>query len=193
MVDLNATYKVTSEPSIEPITLGELKDRLRVANDDFDGELSDLLTAGRKQVEYDAKVKLITQTVEMYLDRFPEGTTIEIRQLPVQSVTSVQYVDEDQATQTFASSKYSTDTDSKPARIILQEDQSWEDTEPQYPQAVTVTYTAGYGATAASVPVEAKLAIVEWCRMHFGNCDGDHKKYWNLVNQIAWTGYGKAV
>lgn len=193
MVDLNATYKVTSQPSIEPITLGELKDRLRIVNDDFDGELSDLITAGRKQVEYDAKVKLITQTVALYFDRFPEGVEIEIRQVPVQSVTSVQYVDEDQATQTFASSKYTVDTDSKPARIILQEDQSWEDTEPQYPQAVTVTYTAGYGATAASVPVEAKLAIVEWCRMHFGNCDGDHKRYSNLINQLAWTGYGKAV
>lgn len=192
--NLNATYTVTSGPTLEPLTLNELKDRLRVTSCDFDSELSDLLTAGRKQVEHDAHVKLITQTVELTLDTFPQGDTIEIRQLPVQSVTSVVYVNDlDQTESTLSAAIYNVDITTKPARITLLEAEDWEDTEPQWPGAVTVTFVAGYGSTAASVPVEAKLAIVEWVRSHWGDCSGDMVKYKNLVNTLAWSGFWKAV
>ena len=188
---LNATYAVTVEPALEPLTLNELKDRLRIGTCDFDSELTDLLKAARKQVENDSHQKLVTQTVALYLDGFPSGDTIEIRMLPVSSVTSVTYVDEDVATQTLSASAYTTDLVGKPARIILLENQTWEDTEQAYPRAVTVTFVAG--AAVSAVPVEAKLAIVEWCRMHWGNCDGDGNKYKNLINSLAWSGYWKAV
>ena len=191
METLNANYVVTVEPTSEPLTLNELKDRLRLTTCDFDNELTDLLKAGRKQVEYDSHRKLVTQTVALHLDEFPSGDTIEIRLLPVASVTSVQYVDEAVATQTFSSALYTTDLTGTPARIILLENQVWEDTEPGYPKAVTVTFVAG--AAVASVPIEAKLAIVEWCRMHWGDCDGDGHKYKNLINTLAWSGYWKAI
>jgi len=191
MHGLNAYYDVTSEPAIEPITLRGLKDRLRVTTCDFDTELTDLRKAARKQVEHDSMRKLVTQTVALYMDAFPSGRTIEIRQLPVTSITSVTYIDEDVASQTFSSSLYATDLTSAPARIMLLENQDWEDTEPEYPKAVTVTFVAG--VAAASVPVEAKLAIIEWCRMHWGDCDGDTRKYDNLINTLAWTGFGKVV
>lgn len=187
---LNATYEVSVEPASEPITLQEMKDRLRITTCDFDSELTDLINAARKQVENDSHRKLVTQTVKLHMDRFPNGDTIEIRVLPVASVTSVEYVDEDVATQTLSSSVYTTDLVGKPPRIILLENQSWEDTEPGYPRAVTVTFVAG--AAVSSVPVEAKLAMVEWCRMHWGKCDGDQTKYRNLINSLAWSGYWKA-
>ena len=194
MRSLNATYTVTSEPAIEPLTLNELKDRMRITACDFDSELTDLLTAGRKQVEYDANVKLITQTVELTLDTFPHGDTIEIRQLPVQSVTSVTYInDNDQTSSTFSAALYNTDLTTRPPRITLLEAEDWEDTEPQWPGAVTVTFVAGSGATAASVPIEAKLAIVEWVRSHWGDCSGDMAKYRNLINTLSWSGFWKAV
>jgi uncharacterized phiE125 gp8 family phage protein len=193
MKNLNSTYRVSVEPTVEPLDLSELKERLRILTCDFDVELTDLMVAARKQVEYDTKRKLITQTMILTMDAFPSGNAIELRQIPVQSVTSVQYVDEDRATQTFSSALYDTDLNSEPARIVLLEDESWEDTEPQYPAAVTVTFVAGYGDDATSVPVEAKLAIVEWCRMHWGSCDGDHLKYQNLVNHLAWTGIGAPI
>ena len=85
------TYTVTSEPAIEPVTRKELKTRLRITVCEFDDELDDMITAARKQVEYDTHRKLIQQTVALYKDGFPPGDTIEIRQAPVSSVTSVQY------------------------------------------------------------------------------------------------------
>ena len=190
-VTLNASYVVSVEPTVEPLTLNELKSRLRITACDFDSELTDLIKAGRKQVELESHRKLVTQTVKLNMDRFPAGDTIELRILPVASVTSVEYIDEDLATQTYASSRYTTDLTGEPARIVLLENESWEDTEAVQPKAVTVTFVAGNAL--ASVPVEAKLAVVEWCRMHWGDCDGNDKKYKNLVSTLAWSGYWKAM
>ena len=188
---LNASYVVTSEPASEPLSLSDLKTRLRITSCEFDAELTDMIKAARKQVELETHRKLVTQTVALYMDRFPSSNTIEIRQLPVASVTSVTYIDEDVASQTFSSALYTTDLTGSPARIILLENQSWKDTEPEYPKAVTVTFVAG--AAVGAVPVEAKLAMVEWCRMHWGDCDGDGMKYKNLINSLAWSGYWKVV
>lgn len=191
MTQNQATYATTVEPAEEPISLSELKDRLRITTGDFDFELVDMMKAARKQVEYDTHRRLVTQTVALYLDAFPSCDIIELRQLPVASVTSVEYIDQDVASQTFASSNYRTDLDSKPARIELLTSSSWPNTEDNYPKAVTVTFVAGQAVT--SVPVEAKLAIVEWVKMNWADCDGDGMKYRNLVNTLAWSGYWKGI
>lgn len=187
MTPLRATYVVTSEPATEPLTLAELKDRLRVTTADFNDELTDLLEAARKQVEHDTHRKLITQTVAIYHDDFPTVETLEMRLAPISAVSSVAYTDTAGDSQTFASSNYSEDLNSTPPRLKVVDGVFWPNVY-DVPNAVTITVTAGYG-TADDVPVEAKLAIVEWCRMHWGRCDGDKMKYQNLVNTLAWSGH----
>ena len=49
---------------------------------------------------------LLTQTWDMYLDEFPCAGEIIIPLSPLQSVTSVSYVDQHGATQTWASANY---------------------------------------------------------------------------------------
>ena len=190
MVTKHITYNVTSEPASEPLTLNEVKDRLRVTTCDFDSEINDLIVAGRKQVEHDTNRKLVTQTVAILLDDFPSGDVFEIRQLPVASVTSVAYTDTAGDSQTFSSSEYSTDLVGKPPRIMLVSGSNWPAVD-EVPNAVTITVVCG--TAVASVPKEAKLAIVEWCRMHWGDCEGDSRKYDNLINSLAWSGYWKSL
>jgi len=190
MRDTSGTYSVTSAPSEEPISTAEIKTRLRVTSAEFDNEIGDLAQDARAQVEHDASVCLVTQTLTLSLDRFPTGRVIDLKRPPVQSVTSVGYTDDDRTAQTFAASKYDVDTGSKPGRIVLRESESWPTIEYGFPNAVVVTFVAGYG-TASDVPVYAKLAIVEAVRLMWDRCssgDPDQIRYENLIRRLAWTG-----
>lgn len=187
---IHTTYKVTSEPATEPVTLASLKESLRVTACDFDEELSRLLTTARRQVENDTRRKLVTQTVAMYADKFPGEDVLEFRLPPVQSVTSVAYVDTAGDSQTFSSGSYTADLNAEPCRIRLLPGAAWPATK-DVPNAVTVTVTAGYGAISA-VPAEAKLAVIEWVKMAWGKCGGERRVYENLCHMLSWTGIGVA-
>lgn len=186
------TFKTTTGPTIEPITLDELKTRLRITTCHFDAELSDLLKSARTTIESESYRRLITQTVEMHLQDFP-GTygDIEIRLAPIQSITHVKYYDQNDTLQTVSSANYYADLTSVPPRIVLEESQSWPITQAARPNKVIITMQAGYGATAASVPAAARLAIVEYCRMHKEGCEGSGSRYKNLVSELQWTAFHK--
>lgn len=188
------TFKTTVEPTIEPITLENLKDRLRIGSTcDFDTELALILTAARKQVEADTYRRLITQTVIGYMDAFRWVREIELRMAPISSITSIVYRDQNGASQTFASSRYATDLASTPPRIVLDTNEQWELTEENTPNAVAITFVAGYGSTAASVPAAARLAIVEYAKMLWGGCDGSEKNYQRLIGSLQWTAFHKVM
>ena len=188
------TFKTTVEPTIEPITLAMLKDRLRIGSTlVFDVELALILTQARKQVEADTYRRLITQTVVGYMDEFRWVREIEIRLAPVSAIASITYTDLSSVSQTFASSRYSTDFISTPPRIVLKTNQQVEYTEENTPNAVVITMTAGYGSTAASVPAVAKLAIVEYAKILWGGCDGSEKNYQRLISSLQWTAFHKVM
>lgn len=108
---------------------------------------------------------------------------------PISSVTSIGYTDEAGSSQTFASSRYATDLNSTPPRIILDTNEQWEETEENTPNAVQITFVSGYGSTAASVPAAARLAIVEYAKILWGGCDGSEKNYQRLIGSLQWTAY----
>ena len=185
------TFQTISGPTTEPITLDELKLRLRVTSCDFDSELLDMLKAARQQVEADTYRRLITQTVVMYQEDFASLLgPVEIRLAPVQSITHVKYYDRDDVLQTFAAADYYANLTSTPPEIRLKEAKQWPNTSLYRPNKVEVTMVAGYGA-AASVPQAAKLAIVEYCRAQWGGCDHNTTAYQRLVSSLQWTSYHK--
>ena len=187
------TFKTTSEPTTEPITLEQLKDRLRIGSTcDFDAELGLILTQARKQVEADTYRRLITQTVVGYMDAFRWVREIEIRLAPVSAVTGISYTSQDSVVTTFAASRYSTDFSATPPRIILKTNEQWEYTEENTPNAVAITMTSGYGA-ASAVPAAAKLAVVEYAKILWGGCDASEANYKRLVSSLQWTGYHKVM
>lgn len=143
----------TVAPATEPVTLTEAKAHLGVTISDDDTRITALIVAARETAENYTQRSFITQTWVAKLDAFPNGDIIELPKGPIQSITSVQYVDEDGDTQTFT--EYTLDAAAE--RIFLNYDEDWPDTR-DIENAVTITYVTGYGV-AAAVPESIKSAL----------------------------------
>lgn len=151
---------LVTDAEVEPVTVQEVKDNLRVTDTDEDSLIAGLITSARMIVEQITRRSLINKTYDLYLDAFPASEVIELPFPPLSSVTSVKYYDQDNQLQTLGASNYQTDNRSAPGRIVLTEDGAWPLTEGDKVNAVEIRFIAGYGASAAAVPNPIRLAII---------------------------------
>jgi uncharacterized phiE125 gp8 family phage protein len=108
--------------------------------------LNMLIVAARQHVEPHLKRRLITQTLDLYLDCFP-GWTLRLP-VPIQSVTAITYFDSNGVEQTLAADQYLVDSTTEPARITPAFGLVWPVTQYRN-NAVKVRFVAGYGAASA--------------------------------------------
>jgi uncharacterized phiE125 gp8 family phage protein len=164
--------KQTVPPSTYPVTLAEAKLHLRVDVVDDDTLITALITAATDQAHHMVNRAIMTQTWTLTLDSFPDA--IELTRMPVQSVTSVKYVDTNGVQQTLSSSLYSVDLadDFGYGYIVPAYNTTWPDTRDQV-NAVEVVYVAGY-ASAAAVP----QLIKTWILLRIASL---------YENRAAWT------
>lgn len=164
-----AGYKITTPPSEEPVTVAELKLQARITHDDEDAALEGYISAARERCEELLERPIITRTVTLTLDDWPGDGDIELLPSPVQSITSIQYLDADGVTQTVDPSVYTLDNSSDHGRhwVLLQGGEVWP-TVGDYANSVIIVFVAGYGA-AAAVPASVKLwikAAATWMNEH---------------------------
>jgi len=117
------------------------------ANTTDDPLLAMLIASARLSGETITRTKFITQTWDLILDSFP---AVEIKSVlaPVQSITSIKYLDNDGVLQTLAADQYTLDADTPPGWIIPAYGTSWPSTRDSA-NAVTVRMVVGYGAASA--------------------------------------------
>lgn len=152
--------RLITGPSVEPISLNEVKAQLRIDGSADDTLLTSYIAAARAYVESTTGLALNTQTWEMTLHDWPYGSNpIVLPKQPVQSITSITYADQANQTQTLASSVYEIDVTRTPAFITLTENSDWPDIYDKQ-AAITIRFVAGYGATAASVPEPIRQAML---------------------------------
>lgn len=199
------TYVLDTAPAEEPIDLTDAKAHLRIDHADEDTEIGNLITLARRKVEHDAMRQLVTATWTMYRDTFhtrhfqDTRQIIELTKPPVQRVASLEYYDPDGVLQTFSSANYYVDAISTPGRIILKNGQAWPSIESGRPNAVIITFDAGYG-DAADVPEEAKhairLLVGHWYENREAAIVGTISKevefsYSSFIQQLEWTAHWK--
>jgi len=150
--------KLITAPSTYPVTLAEAKLHCRVDIADDDTLITALITAATEMAEQKTGRAIMTQTLELTLDAFPEA--FELTRVPVQSITSVKYYDTTGTQQTLSDTLYALDAadDFGFAHISPVYAGVWPDTRDQI-NAVAVRYVAGY-ADAASVPQSIKNWIL---------------------------------
>jgi uncharacterized phiE125 gp8 family phage protein len=101
---------------------------------------------------------LITTIFEARLATF-DGS-IKLPYPPLQSVTSVKYVDDDGGTQTISTSVYEAVVTTEPGYIALKDGQSWPTNLAATEYPVTITYVAGYGDEPEDVPEPVRQYIL---------------------------------
>lgn len=157
---------IITGPATEPVSLQEVKLQCKEDGVEQDALISLYIKAAREMAEHELGRVLITQTWELTLDSFPAGE-IELPLTPLQSITSVKYLDPAAAEQLLASTAYSLDKDSLPGWLIPAAGTSWPSTL-DAANAVRIRIVGGY-ADAAAVPENIKLWILAHVATWFRN------------------------
>jgi len=160
------SWKRTLDPVAEPVTLDEVKANTRVDTADADTRLATLIEVARDNVERITERALLTQTWERRLDCFPRAPAgICLERPPLQSVTSLTYIDPDGVEQTLDPSKYTVNTFDEPGRVYPAFGEVWPETRDE-PDAVRVVYVAGW-TEAAKVPGSIRESIIRLASLWF--------------------------
>jgi len=153
-----AAVVVTSGPAVEPVSLAEAKLHCKIDLTDDDALVSALIVTAARWCEARIGQQFITATRSLTLDGIPFGE-ITLPYPPLQSVSSITYVDSAGTTQTWSSSLYDVDNKTKPGRVRPKWGEVWPSIREQM-NAVTVTYTCGYGTASTDVPAAVKQAML---------------------------------
>lgn len=163
--------RIVTPPAVEPVSLTEAKLHLRLAVYDEDADLYDaedsnisaLITSAREMVEAHTRRVLITQTWDVAFDSFPEGQVFEFPFAPLQSVTTVTYINCSGESATFTDFT----VDLFRNGIRLKSGFSWPSILAG--TQVVVRFVAGYGASGAAVPASIRRSILLIIGHHHAN------------------------
>ncbi len=100
---------LVTAPTVEPISLTEAKLHCKIDVTADDALIQGAIRAAREYAETATRRALCQQTWDLKLDGFPcDDEPIELPLPPVQSITSITYVDQAGDSQTWASNQYRT-------------------------------------------------------------------------------------
>lgn len=156
----------TVAPASALIATADAKAHLRIDDDDQDEYVDGLVAAATSWLDGYSGVlgrALITQTWAQSFDGFPSCGTIRLALGPLGAVSSVSYRLDGTAT-TLSSSIYRTGTDHLGPFVALIDGETWPSPDIRA-DAVTVTWTCGYGAAddvPESIRQAALLLIGHW-------------------------------
>lgn len=182
---IQRTYDESPSPQL-PVTLEEARAWLRIDDDEGDAELQRLIAAATEYCEGVCNRSFYAKNYELRRDRFP----VDVFYLPlgrVQSITSVQYVDNDQSPSliTWSSDEWISELNSDVAgRFTPRDTYSYPDADGELTEVI-VTFVAGW--TAQQIPERAKMAIlykVALMDMSRAPGDADARQYEGAVHNL---------
>lgn len=187
--DGNIKWKVTTGPSIEPVSVDEVKLYARIDGSIEDTLIESFIKAVRQSTEKYLGRALIEQTITASLDYFTyfygygvsqdlgigydlgnydpylrgvRNDVIYLPRPPLISVTEVRTVDEDGNTTTYSSSKYYVRTVPEPGELVINFGETPPINMDRYRGGFEIEYKAGYGDEADDVAEPIRLAMMMW-------------------------------
>jgi uncharacterized phiE125 gp8 family phage protein len=208
-----------------------------VTTSDHDAWIDSIIPVLRNEAEAQSNRALVTQTWELWLDDFVNESAhwtggyiggadsfpgvswgygrwnraIYLPLPPLQSVTSIIYVDENGDTQTLDPTTYVVDNSVEPARIVPKVSACWPRVQCG-PGAVKIRFVAGYAPIATGSPPTYDYIgnipkdIMHWMRLHMSHWFRNRESSWqvtststvaempyvaDLINRYRVFGYGR--
>lgn len=182
--------KLISKPSIEPVSMDDLRQYLRLDTKADDSRLSALIAPARQFFEESTGRALISQTWlaavseipregdEQWWDGVREGAISEIGRVqqrvielprgPLIEVTEVKYYDDKNNSTTDDLNKYYQNTIDDPGQLVLNNGEVW----PTFTRPINgleITYKAGYGDDVDDIPFAIKQCLLQLCAHWYEN------------------------
>lgn len=154
---MNVTTLVA--PAAEPLGLAEAKEYLRIAYEGEDALVAGLIAGARSRIEEAARVAMISRTLRVTLDQWPQRTMeMRVFHLPVRpagGLVAVRVFDREAVAETVT--ERFTLAPGRAARLV------WTDGRFPWPGArangIEIDYVAGFGDAAEDVAEGLRLAV----------------------------------
>jgi uncharacterized phiE125 gp8 family phage protein len=141
-------------PTSDPVSLAAAKSYLRVDGNEDDATIASLVKSACQKGEDLSRRAFVTQTWDMIINAWPLNFRLKLYRPPLQSVTSVKYVDITNVEHTWTD--YVLDIGNEPGVIIFN---SLPGAALRLSGAITVRFVAGFGVDT-SVPEHIKSTIL---------------------------------
>ena len=166
---------VTVAPTVEPVSLDDVKTQCLVDSADDDAHLTRLIKAARAHVENYCNARWAEQTIVCQCDRFADFTRLPLG--PLKSVTAIGYVDPAGAAQTLVATVYEACKDGLEPSIALQPGQAW----PATLTGSRITVTAVFGGT---VPDEVRHAMLVFIADAYRARENPARAGWTIMDAL---------
>ncbi len=161
MMQQNTSVKELIAPTVEPISVTEVKAFLKLDHDADDSLITDLIIAARLYCEQVTGRSFIMRQYQYMLDQWPNEKLqiLSLPKPPLLDVVSIHYYDEKEVRQLYPAEYYYSDAVSTPGRLVLKSNVTPPITY-RKAAAIEITYHAGYGHVATDVPAPLRQAIL---------------------------------
>lgn len=166
--DGRGVFKVTTPPTVEPITVDEVKYFGRIDGDFEDSFIEGLIKGSRQLAEPYLGRSILSQTITYAMDFWP-GYVIILPRPNLIAITKIVTLDESDTETEYDSSNYYTDTISEPGRLIVKQGATLPIETVRSYGAYQIVYTAGYGTSGDDVPESLKTGLKLWVMNGYEN------------------------
>ena len=167
-MEINLNWYVSVPPAIEPVEIDDLKEYARIDGSSEDFLIAGFIAAVREATELFLGRALITQTIIASLDKWPLKP-IEIHRPPLQSITEVRTVDEDNTPAVYASTNYYVNIGPDPGTLVIKQDSDEPENDDRDSGGFQIEAIVGYGDAAEDVPQAIRTGISMWAAEIYEN------------------------
>jgi uncharacterized phiE125 gp8 family phage protein len=160
------TPQLLTPPLLEPVTLEEARDYLRLDSEDEDELVESLIRAARHLVEAASGQMLIHQTWRLSLSAWPVMGRLRLPIEPLDAILAARVLDAGGAAQEIDLSALAIDEGARPPAILAL---GMLPQPGRRPNGIEIDVRAGHGPAPADAPPQLRLAVLKLVAHWFEN------------------------